>query len=119
MERFAPGFRINQSVCALTFALTFGGCTNPNAIGVQDFGSVTGRVVSSKTQAGLPALVSVGNLARQTDNQGGFVLERIPVGANQTLRVSAGGFVTRQLAVSVIKDQVSDAAIIALDPVVP
>jgi hypothetical protein len=66
------------------------GCTDPNAIGVQTYGTVTGVVVDSRTQKPIPgALVSIGSLqVFHTDSNGGFVLTRVPQGT-QTLHVDA------------------------------
>lgn len=73
-------------------AATLAGCVNPNAIGVQVYGTVTGVVVDARTQKPIPgALVSIGTIVRTTDSNGGFVLPNVPQGT-QTLRVDARAF---------------------------
>ena len=65
------------------------GCVDPNAIGVQNYGTVTGVVVDAQTQKPIPgALVSIGSLqVVHTDSNGGFVLTKVPQGT-QTLNVN-------------------------------
>jgi hypothetical protein len=72
----------------LVAVVPLSGCVNPNAIGVQTYGTVTGVVVDARTQKPVPsALVSIGSLlSTHTDSNGGFVLANVPQGT-QTLRV--------------------------------
>jgi hypothetical protein len=78
------------------------GCANPNAIGVQTYGTVIGVVVDARTQKALSgALVWIGTVARTTDVNGGFVLPGIPEGP-QTLFVSAGGYQGTQVDLQVV-----------------
>ena len=93
------------------------GCVNPNAIGVQDFGYIQGRVLNARTNqpiTGTPGslpLVSATGYAANVDASGAFVL-RVPIGP-QTFYVSAPGFTAAGSpcanqycqTVSVLKDQ--------------
>jgi hypothetical protein len=110
-----------QRLPALALALALlAGCATPGYIGVQDYGSVTGRVMDSRSQKAIPgALVSIGIVTRTTDSSGGFTLVMIPEGT-QTLTVTAGGYTTTTLQVSVVKNQqtVVDPPV-ALTPVGP
>jgi|GEM_PF-2186336 hypothetical protein len=104
---------------ALSLAL-LAGCATPGAIGVQDYGSVTGRVMDSRSQKAISgALVSIGIVTRTTGSDGVFTLTMIPEGT-QTITVTAGGYTTTSVQVSILKDQqtVVDPPI-ALTPVGP
>lgn len=83
-----------------------GGCSNPNYIGVQDYGSLTGRVIDAKTNQPISsALVAVGStVTATTDAQGAFTLTQVPAGT-QTVTVSAAGYTTTTQTASVKKDQ--------------
>ena len=95
-----------------------GGCSNPNYIGVQDYGSVTGRVIDAKTNQPISgALVAVGsNLTATADAQGGFTLTQVPAGT-QTVSVSAAGYATATQTATVHKDQTTQLDYIKLTPV--
>lgn len=94
------------------------GCVNPNVIGVQDYGTVTGRVIDANTNQPINgALVSVGSLiAQHTLGDGTFTLTMVPIGG-QTVNATANGYNMNSVTVSVVKDQTSDAGNIALTPV--
>ncbi|GAC1499751.1 MAG: hypothetical protein NVS1B14_03360 [Vulcanimicrobiaceae bacterium] len=95
------------SVLLLGAAGNGGGCSpDPNYIGVQDYGSVTGRVIDAKTNQPIGnALVAIGTqVTATTDAQGGFSLIHVPAGT-QTVTVSAGGYVTFAVDAKVRKDQ--------------
>lgn len=83
-----------------------GGCSEPHVVGVQDYGSVTGRVLDATTNRPIAnALVSVGSLyTASTDGRGAFLIERVPVG-QQIVTVRAPAFTTVTAAVTVTKDQ--------------
>ena len=96
-----------------------GGCQpDPNHIGVQDYGSVTGRVIDVKTNQPVSnALVDVGTTVNATtDSQGAFTLGNIPAGT-QTVRVSAAGYVTASVDAKVKKDQTTQLDYIKLTPI--
>ena len=113
--------RIAASLLAVAM-LEAPGCQNPNAGGVQDFGSITGRLLDDRTGAPLtvsPIYVSVGAaVVSNVDNQGGFVIPRVPVG-KQTVTVNAIGYLTTSFDVNVIKNQESDAGYVRLKPTGP
>jgi len=68
------------------------GC-DPNYIGVQEYGSITGRVIDAKTNLPLSGgYVNVGSLyVTHTDAQGAFTLPKVPVGT-QEVTISATGY---------------------------
>lgn len=97
--------------------LAAAGCGNPNGQGVQDFGTITGRLLDDRTGAPLsvsPIYISVGaNVVSQVDNQGGFTIQRVPIG-KQTVQVNAIGYQPYSFEVNVVKDQTSDAGYVRL-----
>jgi len=68
------------------------GC-DPNYIGVQEYGAITGRVIDAKTNLPINnVLISVGSLyVTRTDAQGAFNLSKVPVGTQQVV-ISASGY---------------------------
>lgn len=104
---------------AFAFALfaTLAACApNPNGMGVADFGTVSGRVVDTKTQQPInSATIAIGNVVYITTaaDQGGFVLHNVPVGTNM-IRFSAIGWVSFGSQVTVVKDQNTDVGLIGL-----
>ena len=103
--------------------MVLAGCQNPNAEGVADFGTIVGRVLNSVNQQPVAVgTVSVGStivVNLSTADQGGFVLQRVPVGT-QTLVINAPGFNQHREEVAVDKDQTSqagEAGIVRLDPI--
>jgi hypothetical protein len=95
-------------------------CVNPNAIGVQNYGSVVGVVVDARTQKPINgANVAIGNAALATDANGGFSFPQVPEGT-QTLRVNAGGYIGIQIDnIQVVQGQNTTLPPIALQPVNP
>jgi hypothetical protein len=73
-------------------ALTLTGCPNPNAIGVQTYGSI--KVTATDGSSGKPvagAVASAGStITCPTDANGTCVLNPVPIG-KWTVRVSAPG----------------------------
>ena len=97
-----------------TLAVT--ACANPNGGGVQDFGTIIGRVVDAKTQQPLGnGLLNVGLVTSHLDNAGGFVLTNVPVG-QQTVNIQVTGYAAWSQTVSVQKDQTTDLGVIHLSP---
>ncbi len=94
-----------------------GGCSNPNAIGVQDYGTVVGRVLdASNNQPVGGALVSIGSIYTGTsDPRGGFVLSTIPIG-EQEVTASAPGYERVSVTISVHKDRTTDAGYLRIAP---
>ena len=98
-----------------------GGCSpDPNHIGVQEYGSVTGRVIDAKTnQPVSTALVAVGtSVTGNTDSQGGFTLNNVPTGT-QAVVVSAGGYSSTSVNAKVRKDQTTQLDYIKLTAISP
>jgi hypothetical protein len=97
-----------------------GGCSNPNAVGVQSYGSIVGRVLDATTNKPVPdALVSVGALyTATTDTQGGFLLPSVPIGL-QTVVARSPGYTPSEVRVNVQKDVAVSAGYIRLAPAVP
>jgi len=80
---------------ALALILGLAGCTDFNyPVGIQQFGSVTGRLVDSTTQqpVGGPSVnVFCVGQATHPDSQGAFTVSQIPVGV-QNCTVNAIGY---------------------------
>ena len=96
-----------------------GGCSgDPNHIGVQDYGGVTGRVIDANTNKPIGnALVSVGaTVTANTDAQGAFTLTHVPAGT-QEVDASAPGYTTGSLQAKVKKDETTQLDYIKLTPV--
>ena len=93
------------------------GCSNPNGEGLQDFGSITGRLVDDRTGAAIsvsPIYLSVGAVVvSQVDNEGGFTIAHVPIG-KQTVTVNALTYAPLSFDVNVVKDQTSDVGYIKL-----
>jgi hypothetical protein len=101
-------------------AALLGGCLDPNDIGIQDYGSVNGRVIDAKTNAPVNgAIVSVGSLEVQhTVSDGSFLLDHVPTGT-QTLLIQAPGYRTATLQIAVAKGQVAPAGLVSLPSLLP
>ncbi|MGH7659761.1 MAG: carboxypeptidase-like regulatory domain-containing protein [Vulcanimicrobiaceae bacterium] len=97
--------------------LVAAGCGNPNGQGVQEFGTVTGRLLDDRSGEPLrvsPIYISVGsNVVSSVDNQGGFTIKHVPIG-KQTIQVNAIGYQSYSFEVNVVKDQTSDAGYVKL-----
>jgi hypothetical protein len=97
------------------------GCENPNGNGVQDYGTIVGRLLDDRTGQPLavsPVYVSVGaTTVSQVDTQGGFVISRVPIG-KQTVNVNAIGYRPFNVDVRVVKNETSDAGYLRLTPAV-
>lgn len=109
------------ALCAMLLPL-LAACANPNAIGVQDFGSIVGRVYDTKTSQPLnDVIVSVGSLLTvHTGPDGSFALSNVPVG-DQTVRVNPpGGYLPPPPAqVTVQKGETATVPAIGLTPTGP
>ena len=109
---------------ALAFVLLLGadggGCSGSqgHAVGVQDYGSVTGRVLDATTNLPIAnAIVSVGSIyTASTDGRGAFVIARVPAG-EQTVTVRAPAYTTATADVSVVKDEGSSVGYVRLVPI--
>jgi len=124
MKRPLPSPRnlLVRSLWALSIAVLLAGCRDPNAIGIQDYGTITGTVFNSKTHTGiLNAFVVVGSQTSHTDSNGYFTVEHVPIGT-QTVTIYANGYKYQnassyQVQVNVLKDQTSKVDPLPLDPV--
>ncbi len=92
--------------CLLLLGADGGGCSQPHVVGVQDYGSVTGRILDATTNQPLAnALVSVGSLyTASSDGMGAFEIARVPIG-QQIVTVRAPAYATIDIPVTVTKDQ--------------
>lgn len=96
-----------------------GGCGgNPNAIGVQQYGTVVGRVLDATNNQPVPnALVAVGSIyTGYSDPKGAFSLSQIPIG-EQTLTASAPGYTLNSVQVTIHQGQTAEAGYVRLMPV--
>jgi hypothetical protein len=100
----------------LLFALGDGCSPPPNVVGVQDFGSVTGRVLDAMTNRPIPnALVSVGSLyTGRGDVNGAFTLRA--VAGDQTVTARAAGYSTATADTTITKDATVSIGYIRLVP---
>ena len=112
--RFVRQLRRSFAVLALAAAA---GCVNPNAIGVQDTGSVYGRVIDATSQQPVAnAIVSVNSVLNQkTSADGTFNIQNVPIGT-QTLTIYANGYQTNTVQVVVTKGIASPTGLISLTP---
>lgn len=111
-----------MKILALGFVLLLGaanggGCSNPNDIGVQQYGTVTGRVLDASNNQPIPhALVSVGSLyTAYSDNQGAFTLPTIPIGL-QDVTATAPGYGTTSVHVRVRTGQTVSVDYVRIAP---
>jgi hypothetical protein len=105
-------------VLGFVLLLTMGDGCGSNVVGVQDYGSITGRVLDATTNRPLPnAFVSVGSLYTvSADPQGAFTMPRVPIGT-QTVTARAAGYTTANADIDVGKNHTSDAGYLRLTPV--
>lgn len=88
---------VRPTLLAFAALCALAGCVNPNAIGVQDFGILVGRVYNAKTLAPVSSgIVSVGstctaNLAPDGSFRIGGTGDCVPVGT-QSLVITADGY---------------------------
>ncbi len=95
--------RRSALVSLLGLPMALAACSNPNGGGLQEFGTVVGRVVNANTSQPIPnTIVSVGARTIAPDGQGGFVLANVPIGM-QTLSVQAAGYRPFSVALEVGK----------------
>ena len=102
-------------VLGLAALLLLGDSCNNGVVGVQDYGSITGRVLDAATNRPIgSALLSVGSLyTTSADANGGFTMARIPVGL-QTVTARMAGFTTSSMQIRVRKDQTSSLGYIRI-----
>jgi hypothetical protein len=96
MKRRAPTRYRWLFTIAMALLLPLGvltSCATPNAIGVQDYGTIVGTVYDTSTHQPLPnVLVSVGSLYTvRTDGNGNFSIQA-PVGIQQVHVTAPAGY---------------------------
>ena len=100
--------RIRLALLFALFAATVGakGCDS-NYIGVQDYGSVVGRVIDAKTNLPIGGvLVNVGSLyVTRSAADGTFTLPKVPVGSQEVDFSATGYQAAPGVTVAVAKDQ--------------
>ena len=98
-----------------------GGCVDPNAIGVQQYGTIVGRVVDDKSKHPIAnAFVVVNSLLQgRTDSTGVFSIPKVPEGI-QHITVNATGYVAYTSDdIKVLKGQTVDAGLVSMQQVNP
>ena len=108
---------MRKVVLGLVVLLTMGDSCNNGIVGVQDYGSVTGRVLDATSNRPIAdAIVSVGSpFVITADAQGGFTLPHVPVGL-QTVTARMPGFTTDATQLRVRKDLTAQAGYLRLVP---
>ena len=94
-----------------------GGCSNPNAIGVQQYGTVVGRVLDATNNRPVGnALVSVGSIyTAYSDPSGAFSIPNIPIGP-QEVTASAPGYERNSVRARVREKQVASVGYLRIMP---
>ena len=105
-------------VLGLVVLLAMGDSCSGGPIGVQDYGSVTGRVLDATTNRPISAaIISVGSLyTASADGYGAFTMAHIPIGL-QTVTARMPGFTTATLTLRIHKDEVSQVGYLRLVPI--
>jgi len=108
---------MRKLVLGLVVFLAMGDSCNNGVVGVQDYGSVTGRVLDATTNRPISAaIISVGSLyTASADGYGAFTMQHIPIG-QQTVTARMPGFTTVSQVVRVRKDQTSQAGYLRIVP---
>jgi outer membrane receptor for ferrienterochelin and colicins len=118
MKTFPPARRVASALrgALVLVACALVACSNPNGLGVADYGTVTGRVVDTQSQLPISgATISIGNIVALTaeSDKGAFILRNVPVGT-QELRIDAVGWQRYKTNVTVTKNTATDIGVIAL-----
>jgi carboxypeptidase family protein len=92
-------------VLLLSLGANGGGCSNPNAVGVQQYGTIVGRILDATNNRPVGnVLVSVGSIyTAYSDPTGAFTLSNIPIG-HQQVTASAPGY-ERNSATAMVHDK--------------
>lgn len=95
-----------------------GGCSNPNAIGVQQYGTIVGRVLDATDNRPVPnALIYVGSLyTAYSDATGAFTLTQIPIG-HQPVTASSPGYERHRITATVHQNETTNVGYIRILPV--
>ncbi len=105
-------------VMLLALGANGGGCSNPNGIGVQQYGSIVGRVLDATNNRPISnVLVSVGSLyTTYSDPTGAFSLSGIPIGAQQ-VTANAPGYLSSTVQARVHEKQTTSVGYLRILPV--
>ena len=105
---FRPSGRLRIGLLVAVLAATLGdkGC-DPNYIGVQEYGAITGRIIDAKSNGPISnALISVGSLyVTRSDPKGAFTLPKVPIGTQQVVITATGYVAPSPIPVAVGKDK--------------
>ncbi|MBC5824359.1 MAG: carboxypeptidase regulatory-like domain-containing protein [Candidatus Eremiobacteraeota bacterium] len=98
------------ALCAASLGLT--GCPNPNAIGVQQTGTINARcLLASNNQPVVDALVTVNSIQTcRTDSDGKCTIQQVPVGP-QSVSAAAAGLQGGPVSTTVIENQSATVSI--------
>ena len=104
-------------VFLLSLGANGGGCSNPNAVGVQQYGTIVGRILDATTNRPVAnALVSVGSLyTAYSDPNGAFTLSNIPIG-HQEVTASAPGYDRNSATGAVHQDTTTNIGYLRIMP---
>ncbi len=95
---------------------------DPNSIGVQNFGSIVGRVYDAKTMKPILGKILISatgcNNPVYANPDGTFLLTQVAEGT-QTVTATAPGYTTQSVEVVVTKEQRSDAGAVPMTSVNP
>jgi hypothetical protein len=105
-------------VLLLSLGANGGGCSNPNAVGVQQYGSIVGRVLDATNNRPIPGvLVSVGSLyTTYSDANGGFTLSNIPIGTQQ-VTANAPGYIAGSTPARIRENQTANVGYLRIMPI--
>lgn len=108
-------FLLLGASCVAALALT--GCPNPNAIGIQKYGTIAAQcLLASNNQPVSGALVTVNSTQQcRTQADGTCQIQMVPIGVQQVTAFAAGLQSASPVTVTVIENQTVSAQI----PMVP
>lgn len=104
-------------VFLLSLGADGGGCSNPNAVGVQQYGTIVGRILDATTNRPVAnVLISVGSLyTAYSDPNGAFTLSNIPIG-HQDVTASMAGYERSSVTATVHQDKTTDIGYLRIMP---
>lgn len=104
-------------VFLLSLGANGGGCSNPNAVGVQQYGTIVGRILdATNNQPVGNVLVSVGSIyTGYSDPNGAFTLSNIPIG-HQAVTASKAGYERNSAEATVHQDKTTDIGYLRIMP---
>ena len=104
-------------ILGFVLLLALGDSCSNGVVGVQDYGSVTGRVLDATNNKPVAnAIISVGSIYTATaDALGAFTMPHVPVG-QQEVTARAPGFSTASFDLRVRKDRTASAGYLRIVP---